>query len=163
MKRQSPIPSQPYKKLTKHQTCILLASFQSNPCLDQAEKERLAKLLDISEKKVQYWFYHTRSRKGNVRETKRFTEDQRKILIEKFHDNPYITREEAEQLAQSTNISEGKLRAWFARVRFTQRKKSLCKSLTKGKQQILAVFKSNCYNICLIKFACKLAKCWLIY
>ena len=47
---------------------------------------------------------------------------QTKILVRMYEANPYLEPEEKHQLAQSLNISEGRIKEWFSARRKRQTK-----------------------------------------
>ena len=144
-------------KKTEHQKGVLMASFQSKPYLDFAEKHRLANMLNISERHVQYWFASTRAKKRNVRTCKRMTEDQKKILMEKFEEDPYLDPVRRKKLAMSMNTSESSITGWFMNARTGKQTMALYQAMTKDQQQILLdSFQANRYLI--DAETCRLAK-----
>ena len=46
--------------MTKDQTQTLMKTFQGKPYLDKKEKCQLAKSLNVSEKRIQVWYYNRR-------------------------------------------------------------------------------------------------------
>ena len=143
---RTPLLFPPRKRKTEHQRRILLASFQSNPYLDSAEKHRLAELLNISERHVQHFFNYARFKQGKMHSVKRLSKDQTKTLMEKFRADPKLTSERTTQLAKLMNISEKTIRHWFVYARYKIRRKALHEGMTESQRQILKdSFQANRY------------------
>ena len=57
--------------MTPYQTQKLMESYKAKPCLEQEEKLRLAKSLNIDEKRIRHWFAQRRCwerKRGMLRE-----------------------------------------------------------------------------------------------
>lgn len=131
---------------TEHQKRILLQSFQSNPYLTTAEKCRLANLLNITERNVINWFANTRSKEGKIRPFKLMGKNQREVLMKKFEADPFPDFTKRMQLAIFLNVSERKIKEWFANTRDKERSKTSLESITDCEQQILMdSYKTNPY------------------
>ena len=128
---------QKQRKKTEHQKGVLMASFQSKPYLDYAEKHRLANLLNISERHVKQWFANTRAKEKNMRIYKRLTKSQRKILMKDFEKNPYLKSVRRKKLAISLNITESSISSWFCKAREIKQRMAFHQTITKGQKQIL--------------------------
>ena len=51
------------------------------------------------------------------RKKRRFTENQKKILMQRFQANKYPTREERRELAMSLNMREKQIANWYIHMR----------------------------------------------
>ena len=57
---------------------------------------------------------------------KRVTDCQRKILMERFQANAYLTKEEKRQLAITLNMRERTVHNWFRNMRRVKAKEGVC-------------------------------------
>ena len=150
----------PYKtqwRKTEHQKRILLESFQSNPYLTTAEKCRLASEINITEQQVLHWFANTRLKEGKIRPFKLMSKDQKEALMKRFQADQCPDFTKRMQLAILLNVSEWKIKDWFANTRNKGRSITSLESITDCQQQLLMdSYKANRYLTDAEK--CRLAK-----
>ncbi|XP_012663993.1 double homeobox protein A [Otolemur garnettii] len=130
-------------KFTDDQLKILINTFNQEPYLDSATKEKLALETNIDESRIQIWFQNRRARRksekkteleetlessqsqGQIcpaeekqrRETRQcrtsFSPTQLHTLIQAFAKDRYPGIECREQLAEETGVPESRVQTWF--------------------------------------------------
>ena len=111
------------KKLSEAQTAILLESFSLNPHPSASQLEEIARNLDADLTKVKVWFQNRRH-KNKIRlkknKSKFFSEDQKKVLKERFALNSHPSDEECLEIASEIGENLKRVRKWFKNEVFRQ-------------------------------------------
>ena len=72
---------------------------------------------------MQMWRFLTNITQMLGRTSKPMTTHQKRILMKEFQAKPRLQKEELNQLSQSLNISEPRIKNWFQNMRAAERRK----------------------------------------
>jgi len=110
--------------LSEEHAFILETWFNSNkndPYPSRITKQTLAKETNITYDQVTNWFKHRRKNNRNSRKiifSKRLTTEQKLLLKDFFKNSNYPKKSDVEELEKKTNLTEKKIRKWFAYERY---------------------------------------------